>query len=358
MKILFLCGALEPGRDGVGDYTRRLAGELIRQGHECMAVALHDKFVETKQDLTQEGVKVLRLPRSDSWKAKIRLAGEWADKFQPDWVSLQFVPYSFNAKGLPFGLGRTIRRIAPMARCHLMFHELWVGSSGAVPWRQRPIKFFQKLIIERLLSGFPNGSVTTNTDYYLGLLREMGSSANTRRLPLFGNIPRSNLARLDEVLLGEMRSHFVLLYFGSLPQNTASFIKTLKRAIALSPALPCFFISVGDAGSASDACRDAAIELLGGENVRILGYQSDKVISALMQQGDLFLTRAKTISWQKSSAVMTALDHGMKVIGEDFESLDASASVDVRCVAEQMVDLLAITPDSLSLTRGNWTGRG
>lgn len=27
MTILFLCGSLEPGRDGVGDYTRRLAGD-------------------------------------------------------------------------------------------------------------------------------------------------------------------------------------------------------------------------------------------------------------------------------------------------------------------------------------------
>jgi hypothetical protein len=32
IKILFICGSLEPGKDGVGDYTRRLwrtRGEIV-----------------------------------------------------------------------------------------------------------------------------------------------------------------------------------------------------------------------------------------------------------------------------------------------------------------------------------------
>ena len=32
MKIVFICGCLEPGKDGVGDYTRRLSAELIDHG--------------------------------------------------------------------------------------------------------------------------------------------------------------------------------------------------------------------------------------------------------------------------------------------------------------------------------------
>ena len=44
MKIVFLCGSLEPGRDGVGDYTRMLAAEIIRKGHNAAIVALADKY--------------------------------------------------------------------------------------------------------------------------------------------------------------------------------------------------------------------------------------------------------------------------------------------------------------------------
>ena len=43
MKILFFCGSAEPGKDGVGDYTRRLCGELLRIGHETQILSLFDR---------------------------------------------------------------------------------------------------------------------------------------------------------------------------------------------------------------------------------------------------------------------------------------------------------------------------
>ena len=42
MNILFICGSAEPGKDGVGDYTRRLCGELLRTGHRTRILALCD----------------------------------------------------------------------------------------------------------------------------------------------------------------------------------------------------------------------------------------------------------------------------------------------------------------------------
>lgn len=44
MKFLFICGSLEPGKNGVGDYTRRLAGECIRMGHDAMILALDERI--------------------------------------------------------------------------------------------------------------------------------------------------------------------------------------------------------------------------------------------------------------------------------------------------------------------------
>jgi Trk K+ transport system NAD-binding subunit len=46
MKIAFICGSLEPGRDGVGDYTRRLAGELVKQQHEVLVIAFNDRQIK------------------------------------------------------------------------------------------------------------------------------------------------------------------------------------------------------------------------------------------------------------------------------------------------------------------------
>lgn len=60
MDILFICGSVEPGKDGVGDYTRRLSGELIRIGHEVKILSLCDhqgtSFLTEFQEI--EGTKV------------------------------------------------------------------------------------------------------------------------------------------------------------------------------------------------------------------------------------------------------------------------------------------------------------
>jgi hypothetical protein len=44
MKILFLTGSLEPGKDGVGDYTRLLANECGERGHEVFLLGLNDPW--------------------------------------------------------------------------------------------------------------------------------------------------------------------------------------------------------------------------------------------------------------------------------------------------------------------------
>src|ERR1022692_2576923 len=46
--------------------------------------------------------------------------------FNPNWVSLQFVPFGFHPKGLPFGLPRHLMSIIGSRPLHWMFHELWV----------------------------------------------------------------------------------------------------------------------------------------------------------------------------------------------------------------------------------------
>ena len=102
MKILFLCGSLAYQKDGVGDYTRKLAGELIKQGNDCKLVALMDKEVLSDTHEIQEidGVKmeVLRLPYENGFHQNIMHSKHWIDSFNPNWISLQYVPILFIIK--------------------------------------------------------------------------------------------------------------------------------------------------------------------------------------------------------------------------------------------------------------------
>src|SRR5215210_3802535 len=130
MKILFLCGSLEPGRDGVGDYTRRLAGELIRQGNKTFIISLNDRYVsevfKTIQHDDATAISVLRLPSNLVTKKKMQFARKWIDNENPEWLSLQYVPFSFHTKGLPFRLSKLLRGLGKGRKWQIMFHELWL----------------------------------------------------------------------------------------------------------------------------------------------------------------------------------------------------------------------------------------
>ena len=191
MKIAFLCSSLEPGRDGVGDYTRRLAGELTRQGHPSIIVGLNDPQVSEAvfelQEIEGASVSVLRLPATMPWNERAATARKWLDAFAPDWVSLQFVPFGFHPKGLPLGLARNISSIVGSRPLHWMFHELWLLWSLPFSLRQRLLGQVQKICLRWTLSKLKPKAVATQLPLYQTELRKLGVAAEM--LPLHGNIP-------------------------------------------------------------------------------------------------------------------------------------------------------------------------
>ncbi len=129
MKIIFICSSLEPGKDGVGDYTRRLATEIIKQGHNAFIIALNDRFISETERIKQFSdnisVETLRISSVSKWTERIDVMNAFISKILPDWVSLQYVPYGFNKKGLPFSLPFNLQQLK-VAKWHIMFHEIWL----------------------------------------------------------------------------------------------------------------------------------------------------------------------------------------------------------------------------------------
>ncbi len=189
MHITFISSSLEPGRDGVGDYTRMLAESAVRQGHDAQLIALNDRHMGAS---SYTGNGSLRLGAAMPWKDRIAEAKGAIAAFAPDWISVQFVAYGFHDRGFVWRLGDRLHRLAPSpaTRFHLMFHELWIGDGGGASLRRRLEGRLQKHLVLGMVRRLAPSVVNAQATPYVAMLRQNGIAAE--RLPLFGNVPVSH----------------------------------------------------------------------------------------------------------------------------------------------------------------------
>jgi len=324
MRILFLCGSLKPGHDGVGDYTRRLAGELIRQGHACRMIALNDRYVEKGKGLdqveSQDGVPTLRLPAAASWSARIKAARLWSGEFKADWISLQFVPYSFHPRGLPFELGKRLKPIAPKGNWHVMFHELWIGMEQGSPARQQVAGFLQRVIIRRLVRNLDTKAIHTQSRFYQHQLSTLDLSAML--LPLFGNIP---VFPTDPSFTPSPDS-IQLIHFGVIRPSVPleSFVRELASVSKSVNRTPKFCL-VGRSGLETDRWKHV-FESAGIE-FTVYGEQSACVISRLLHEADVGIITTPIALAEKSGAFAAMCEHGLPVMALTYPWATKGATI-------------------------------
>ena len=191
MRIAFLCGSQEAGRDGVGDYTTGFAEELRLQGHDVMVIGLRDKFVsETtfSESRTAGGaIPILRLPSALPWAECIAQARTQLDRCEPEWVSLQFVCYTFHPKGLVQGLAGKLAPLLKGRKLHIMFHELWLCKELGWGWKQCAVGALQRFFIRCFVRASNPDVMQTSNATYAALLNRSGIPAT--ELGLFGAVP-------------------------------------------------------------------------------------------------------------------------------------------------------------------------
>jgi hypothetical protein len=180
MKILFLGGCLEPGKDGVGDHTRELAAECGRRGHQAFLVSLNDPWIDRPH--REDGV--LRMGPTQSWVYRVKVTRAFLAETAPDLVSLQMVLYSFHPAGLCFALPQLLRAIIGQTPVQIMFHELWIGTQIGTRFKTRVVGFCQRKIIENVVHKLACRVIHTSNLVYIQLLRRYGITA--KHLPLFG----------------------------------------------------------------------------------------------------------------------------------------------------------------------------
>jgi hypothetical protein len=326
MRLAFLCSSLEPGRDGVGDYTRRLAGELTREGHASIAVALNeahlDKATRQQQEIEGVSIDVLRLPDTMTWSQRIVESAAFLRGHTPDWLSLQFVPFGFHPRGLCFGLGKSLATLAPGAPWQIMFHELWLGLGARASLKDRIWGRLQKGIALDAVRRLEPAVVHTQAEPYRLALEAAGVKATI--LPLFGNIPRQagDGAELIQSLLAKQ--------CGAVPDRDQVYLAGVLGGVhrewcaedAVNIVLPLaqksrkrlILVFLGRNHLSSESFDQLKASVKGRAEVIVAGERPAEEISRLLQCLDLGLATTPLEVIQKSGSAAAMLDHGLSVL--------------------------------------------
>ena len=315
MKVLFLSGCLEPGQDGVGDYVRRLAMEMIHQGHETVAIAINDGFVSDAtfilEEIDQHHLPVYRIPASWPEIAKKRKIRNWILEFNPDVISIQFVSYSFHKRGLPFQVMRQLREACKGYKAHIMFHELWIGMEVNASLKEVLIGRMQKFLIKRFIKTLEPVLIHTHTDLYKNQLVKMGVKVDS--LPLFGNIPLSASARPNSRIKSKMPSKIDLVLFGGI--HPSLLVNDFTQDVSTVSKKSNIRINLQLVGRNGREMRNwvSTWQSL-GLTVNIFGEQPAEYISEILFNSSMGITTTPVALLQKSGSVAAMLEHGLPVI--------------------------------------------
>lgn len=323
MKVLFICGSLEPGKDGIGDYTAMLAFELIRQHNYIHVISLYDKHKSSLscENRISDGItlKVSRLPVSASHDQRLTAIKDIVDDFKPDWISIQYAGFGFNKRGLPFEFF-SIKKVLPRhIKIHIMFHELWCGMAKTAGKKEKLLGFLQKMFIRRLVSVLKANAVSTSINSYAKRLEKLNIHASI--VPIFGNIPLDikadnaawvslvNEKGLDKinkeqsVVLGFFGSIYPCLGLTELLQNASDAVKKLNKNLVI--------LSIGHG-------RGQKVQDLLNNLTDILIIETGSLPSALvnkvMQLVDLGIVTTPIDGINKSGGAIAWLERGVPAL--------------------------------------------
>lgn len=315
-RIVIVTSRIAPGTDGVGDYTRSLAGELASIGHETLAVGLNQQgpspWVEAFPDTNPAAIAHLaHVAEPDRTTA----AHELIHRFDPAVVSFQYVSYAFAHRGLTWDVGRRFREVAGTRRVELNSHELWSGFDVAANPRDRIQGELQRHLYKRFLNQLRPDTIHVSNPTYVEMLRQIGRRAILS--PLFGNVPVTSAGPPAGIEGFEPSPEPVwrILFFGSIhaewpPEPFMSrFVAAADRAGRRT-----IVISAGRIGPGGPVWE----RMIAAHGARCrfvrLGEQSAEIISGLINGADFGVSTSPMCLIGKSGTVAAMLEHGLPVI--------------------------------------------
>jgi len=334
VKIAFVASSLEPGRDGVGDYSTLLAAESSRRGHKVALLALNDQH--TGAVIRRDGL--LRLPANQPWPERVTEARRWLEEFAPDWISLQFVGYGLHPRGLVGAIAGYLETIFNRWPVHLFFHEVWIGEETGSGLKHRALGWLQRRATVALVRALDVRVVHTSNPAYVHLLGQKGVQA--RRLPLFGSLP---LPMREPAPDGPFKA----VFFGTLhpvwpPEPLFGHLRTLGRKVEL--------IHLGNIGSGAELWSGLEQKYGNDLTFRKLGALPPEEVAEHLAGAHCGIATTPWSLIGKSASVAAMLDCGLPVVVNrndvQYRGLPDSGALDPLLIRMKpnLPEQLAATP--------------
>lgn len=311
MKILFLCSSIEEGKDGVGDYTRLLAEDLILKGCQVHILALYDKYneglVKESQNTGNGFVEVTRISKSTLYNQRISWAQETLDGIKPDWISLQFTPYGFNSKGLPFWLPKFLNSLNGIHKWQIMFHELWIGRLKNDGFKSKITSYLQEYIIRKLLKIIKPEIIHTHIPIYKLNLEKLG----------YKILPLSIFSNIKSIHAFQVKSgtKFKLAFFSQVAVDYAiiDFINEFTKSLRENGIEAELIIIGGNKNKNQEFIEILKKECLLLSSIICTDFLNDKEISVTLNSCNLGITPVPRHCLGKSGSVAAFLSHGIPI---------------------------------------------
>ncbi len=225
-------------------------------------------------------------------------------------MSLQYVPFAYQEKGLPFQLPVQLLHISGKRRWHVMFHELWVGINKEASIKHLMWGWLQKKLIASLLKDLHPEVIHTQTHLYQYKLQQLGIQA--KYLNLFSNI--SLVTDASNFEPGKQKNvEIKMIIFGLIHpgapveefiQEVNDYAKKSNQNISL--------IIIGRNGS--EHKKWISLWESFGMTVTVFGEQTEKRISEALQQASFGISTTPYAQIEKSGTVAAMLTHRLPVL--------------------------------------------
>jgi glycosyltransferase involved in cell wall biosynthesis len=310
MKIDIINNALPPRQDAIGQYTGKVAAALEEMGHEIRILAEEGYNYDPIM-----GVEIFPAFGTNPIQETHKLTKAIQER-KPDWVLLQYNPFSYGRRGYNPALPSVIKKLhidVPSTRIAVMAHETFVP-------RHVNFQFFVMALWQRpqfRIIGNAADVLFISVETWAKDLKDWFPKTKVIHMPVPSNMPRVSISRQEaRERLGINLSSPVIGLFGTAHASRlmSTVQKTVERALKINKETRLVYIGPD---------RAVVEPLFGDVGVYTDGHVDDDEVSRRFAAMDITLSTFVDGVSSRRGSLMTSLQHGIASVGTLGKNTDS-----------------------------------